>query len=149
MTSYKKIIKTLVNTSSILLVALILNACEAKTSIRGNLPRDYKLKKLEIGKFDRNQVARMIGSPSAVGIFDSSTWYYISHRTEQWAFFEPEITDQQIVIIDFDSHGLLKDIKYYNKEDIRKIVMQERETPTTGHSLGIFEQLLGNFGKFN
>jgi len=144
----KSLSKTLIHTASVLTVAFVLTACEAKTATRGNLPRDYKLAELQIGKSDRNMVARLLGTPSAVSTFDSSIWYYISRTTEQWAFFEPDVIEQNVVAIYFDDQGFFKTIQNYTKEDLREITMQERETATSGHELGILEQLLGNFGKF-
>ena len=128
--------------------ALILGACTPKTAVRGNLPRPHQMEELKIGQ-NKNEVARILGTPSTVGTFDSNTWYYMSRTTEHWAFFEPEVVDHQVLVLYFDENQVLSNQQLYTKEDLREIALQERETPTSGHELGILEQLLGNFGKFN
>ena len=132
-----------------LVLACGLAACTARTANRGNLPTESQLAKIEIGKHNRNNVAKIIGTPSTIGTFDSQVWYYIGRRTKQWGFFEEEVIDQQIVAVYFDQKGVIEHIQRYNKDDIRRIKMVGRVTPTAGHELGVIEQIIGNFGRFN
>jgi len=126
-----------------------LAACAPKTEVRGNLPRDYQLEQLEIGTSTQQEVADVLGSPSTIGTFESNTWYYISRRTEQWAFLPKEVAIQKIVVLYFDDQGTLMHIQQYNEDDIRQVAHVERETPTAGHSMTVLEQLFGNLGRFN
>ncbi len=131
------------------ILAASLAACTPKTEVRGNLPRDYQLEQLEVGKTTQQEAADILGSPSTIGTFESTTWYYISRRTEQWAFLPKEVAIQKVVVLYFDETGMLLRIEEYNEDDIRQVAHVERETPTAGHSMTILEQLFGNLGRFN
>src|SRR3546814_2915314 len=82
-------------------------ACAPMKETRGYVPDDVLLGELQPGVHDKNSVASLLGSPSSVGTFDSATWYYITRRTEQLAFFAEDVVDQQVVAIDFDDKGVL------------------------------------------
>jgi|TARA_B100000315_G_C14090042_1_gene368802 outer membrane protein assembly factor BamE (lipoprotein component of BamABCDE complex) len=132
-----------------LALAAGLSACAARTANRGNLPTESQIAKIEVGKHNRNQVAKIIGTPSTIGTFDSQVWYYIGRRTEKWGFLEEKVIDQQIVVIYFNKKGVIEHLQRYSKDDIRRIEMVGRVTPTAGHELGVIEQIIGNFGRFN
>ena len=104
---------------------------------------------LNVGESQKEDVTRALGSPSSTSDFGEETWYYISARKERQAFFAPEVTDQKVVKITFDENGIMKSMKRYTLEDGKEVVMVEKTTPTEGHSLGFFEQILGNIGRFN
>jgi outer membrane protein assembly factor BamE (lipoprotein component of BamABCDE complex) len=101
------------------------------------------------GQDDKNRVEQLLGSPSTTGTFGDSTWYYISNRTTQTAFFDPDTIDQGILEISFDSQGIVEDMKIYDQSDGRLVAMVDRTTPTHGAELTILQQLLGNFGRFS
>ena len=136
-------------TVAAVLVACGLVACTPKTETRGNLPREYQLEQLEVGRSTQQEVADLLGSPSTIGTFESTTWYYISRRMEQWAFLPKEVAIQKIVVLYFDDQGVLQRVEQYNEDDIRQVAHVKRETPTAGHSMTVLEQLFGNLGRFN
>lgn len=127
--------------------AMMLGACEPKSAIRGNLPRPHQLEQIEVGSVDKGQVAEILGSPSSLGTFDSNVWYYISRQTEQWAFMEENVVDQQVLALYFDDAGMLQRMDRYTGEDARDIAYSDRVTPTAGKSMNFFEQMFGNFGR--
>jgi outer membrane protein assembly factor BamE (lipoprotein component of BamABCDE complex) len=130
-------------------LAIGLTACSPRIDTRGNLPDPDIVRELQPGLHDRDQVAQILGSPSTVGTFDDSTWYYISKRTETVAFFDPEIVDQQVLAVHFDNAGVLSEVKVYGYDDGREIEPVERVTPTSGREITILQQLFGNIGRFN
>jgi outer membrane protein assembly factor BamE (lipoprotein component of BamABCDE complex) len=126
-----------------------LAACAPVIDQRGNLPGEDKLATIRPGVTGKDAVAQLLGTPSTKGTFDDRTWYYISKRTEQMAFFEPTLLDQQVVAIDFDDNGMVSDIRHLGMEDRRDVTPVARQTPAAGRELTIVEQLLGNVGRFN
>ena len=90
-----------------------------------------------------------LGSPSAQSTFGDETWYYITDRKETFAFLKPEVVQQDVTKISFDSAGHVAKIANYSLKDGEEIDMAKRETPTEGHTMGFFEQILGNIGRFN
>lgn len=132
-----------------LCLAALAAGCAPVVDQRGNLPDDDKLATIHPGVTNKDAIAQLLGTPSAKGTFDDRTWYYISKRTEQVAFFEPTLLDQQVVAIDFDNNGMVSDIRHLGMEDRRDVTPVARQTPAAGRELTILEQLLGNVGRFN
>jgi outer membrane protein assembly factor BamE (lipoprotein component of BamABCDE complex) len=131
------------------LLASGLVACAPQVDTRGNLPDPETVLEVQPGVHDRDQVATILGSPSTVATFEDDTWYYISRRTEKIAFFEPEVVDQQVLVVKFGQDGLVADMAVYGVEDGQVIEPVERTTPTSGRELTILQQLFGNIGRFN
>jgi outer membrane protein assembly factor BamE (lipoprotein component of BamABCDE complex) len=128
---------------------LSLGACDPNFSQRGFAATPGSVEKLEVGSQSREDVVRLIGSPSAVATFNPNIWYYISQMQEYWAFLKPEVTQQKIIQITFNDSGRISAIKNYDLADARDIEMVQRITPTSGKQLTVLEQILGNVGKFN
>jgi outer membrane protein assembly factor BamE (lipoprotein component of BamABCDE complex) len=131
------------------LIALGLAACQPTIDQRGNLPDQKRLATIEPGVTTKEMVSKTLGTPSSISTFNDKTWYYISRRTEQTAFFEPDVLDQQVIVVAFDDGGVVRDVQHLNLADSRPVDPSSRETPSAGRELGFVEQLLGNLGKFN
>ncbi len=129
--------------------AIGLAGCDPNFSQRGFAATPGSLEKLEVGSQSREDVVRVIGSPSAVATFNPNIWYYISETQEYYAFLKPEITQQKVIQITFNDAGRIASIKNYDLKDARDIEMVQRITPTSGKQLTVLEQVLGNVGKFN
>lgn len=130
-------------------MALGLMACEPTVNHRGHVTEEQITDKVEVGKTTKKQVEREFGSPSSQSSFGDETWYYIQARKEANAFLRADITEQEVTGIVFDADGVVKEIQHYNKEDGKQVAIVEDTTPTEGHSLGFFEQVFGNLGRFN
>lgn len=126
--------------------ALAIAACSARTASRGNAVDPVSLAEVQPGVHDRNEVERILGSPSSVATFDSNVWYYIFKRTESIAFFTPDVLEQQVVAVTFDQAGLVEEISQFTYEDGQEVEIVDRETPTRGKELTIVRQLLGTLG---
>ncbi|HUN46263.1 MAG TPA: outer membrane protein assembly factor BamE [Stellaceae bacterium] len=130
-------------------LAAALGACQATIDQRGNLPPPDAISQIKPGSTDRATVTRLIGSPSSVASFDPNTWYYISAKSKELAFFRPQIIDQQVIVITFDKDGVVSDMRKLGQDDATTIEPVARTTPAPGKELSFIEQLLGNFGRFN
>ena len=128
---------------------LALAGCDNIVDQRGFAPTPGSVEKLEIGAQSRDDVVRLIGSPSSVGTFNPNVWYYISQKQESFAFLKPEITEQKVMQLSFNESGRLTAIKSYSQKDAEDITMVSRITPTAGKELTILEQILGNVGRFS
>jgi outer membrane protein assembly factor BamE (lipoprotein component of BamABCDE complex) len=123
--------------------------CETIVDQRGFAPTPGSVEKLEAGAQSREDVVRLIGSPSSVATFNPNVWYYISQTQETWAFMKPVILQQNVLQLTFNESGRLQAIKNYEQADGRDIDMVSRITPTAGKELTILEQILGNVGRFS
>jgi outer membrane protein assembly factor BamE (lipoprotein component of BamABCDE complex) len=131
------------------LAVLMLTACDNIADLRGFSPSPGAVDKLEVNTQSREDVQRLIGSPSAVATFNPNVWYYISEKQEYWGPSRPWISDQNVIQITFNESGRVQNIKYYDLKDAENITMVARITPTSGKELTVLEQILGNVGRFS
>jgi outer membrane protein assembly factor BamE (lipoprotein component of BamABCDE complex) len=127
---------------------LALVGCAPTVDQRGNLPEPAKLAEIKPGVTTKDAVSQLLGTPSTVSTFNDKTWYYISRRTEQVSFFDPDVLDQQVVAVAFDDGGVVREVEHLGLADSRTVDPSTRVTPSAGRELGIIEQLVGNIGRF-
>jgi len=134
---------------AIALAATGLGGCIATVDQRGNLPEPDKFAQIRPGTTTREQVVKILGTPSSTGVFNDKNWYYISRRTKQVAFFDPDVLDQQVYIVNFDATGVVRGVDHKDLKDGRDIDPAPGATPAPGRELTFLEQVLGNIGRFN
>lgn len=130
-------------------VASTLVACSPTVATHGHRLDDEVLAQIQPGVTPREQVARLLGSPSSLSTFDDSAWYYVSQRTERKSFYQEEVVAQEVVTIRFDQQGTVDEVIRADLADAREIEVVERQTPTAGNELSVLEQFIGNVGRFN
>ena len=97
----------------------------------------------------RDEVVKLLGTPSSTGVFNDKSWYYISRKTKRVAFFDPDVLDQQVYVLNFDGNGVVSSIDHKDLKDGRDIEPAPGATPAPGRELTFVEQVLGNIGRFN
>ncbi|MGH7061726.1 MAG: outer membrane protein assembly factor BamE [Stellaceae bacterium] len=131
------------------IAAVAIAGCAPSVEQRGNLPPPDAVAEIHPGKTTKDEVVKILGTPSSVGIFDDKSWYYISKRTKQVAFFLPDTTDQQVFVVDFDKNGVVSAVDHKGLKDAEVITPAPGATPAPGRELTFLEQILGNLGRFN
>lgn len=129
--------------------ALAAAGCTLSVDQRGNLPDKEKLAQIQPGNTTRDEVVKILGTPSSTGVFDDNSWYYISRKTKQVAFFNPDVLDQQVYVINFDGRGVVANVDHKDLKDGREIEPAPGATPAPGRELTFLEQVLGNIGRFS
>jgi outer membrane protein assembly factor BamE (lipoprotein component of BamABCDE complex) len=143
------LIRHLVSVFTAILTAAAIGSCASDVEQRGNLPPQNKITEIHPGTTTKDEATKILGSPSSTSVFNDKTWYYISRRTGQFAFFDPNVLDQQVYIITFDEQGVVQAIDHKSLDDGREITPVARATPAPGRELSFLEQVIGNLGKFN
>lgn len=128
---------------------LALAACTPTIDQRGIPLTPEQVSMVREGKSTRDDVRDILGTPSSTGNFGSETWYYISAKTKNYAFFSTEILEQKVVAVSFKGNGIVEKIQEVDQANAKAIDPVERTTPTAGKDLGVLEQFFGNIGKFN
>ncbi len=113
-------------------IALAAGACTPMVDLRGNHAERDDLRTIQIGVTSKQEVARKLGSPSNISPFDKNAWYYISKREEHFAFFKPDVKQQQVVEIRFNDEGVVTGIKRYGLADARNVDVVSRVTKSRG-----------------
>jgi outer membrane protein assembly factor BamE (lipoprotein component of BamABCDE complex) len=132
-----------------LALPLAVAGCESIVDQRGFAATPGSVEKLEIDTQSREDVVRLIGSPSAVATFNPNVWYYISQKQEYYAFFKPVMLEQRVLQLNFNDSGRLTALKNYDLADGKDIAMVSRITPTAGKEITVLEQIMGNVGRFS
>jgi outer membrane protein assembly factor BamE (lipoprotein component of BamABCDE complex) len=134
---------------AVLTAAAAVGACSTTVEQRGNLPAPREIAQIHPGQTTKDQVQKILGTPSSASVFNDDNWYYISSRTKQFSFFSPQVLDQQVYIVGFNKDGIVRDVDHKTLRDGKEIVPVARATPAPGRELSFVEQLVGNLGKFN
>lgn len=124
-----------------LAVSLVTAGCTGFVDQRGNKLDEERMEAVQPGVTTKADLAQLWGTPSAVSTFDDNTWYYIAKRTERVAFFNPDTTEQQVVVVHFDDAGRVTSLGHRGLEDAREIEIVERTTPTIGNEPTLFGSL--------
>lgn len=132
-----------------LALPLAVAGCESFVDQRGFAATPGSVEKLEIDTQSREDVIRLIGSPSTVATFNPNVWYYIAQKQEYYAFFKPTMLEQNVMQLSFNESGRLTAIKKYDLSDGKDITMVSRITPTAGKEITVLEQIMGNVGRFS
>ncbi|ACI98736.1 outer membrane protein assembly factor BamE [Rhodospirillum centenum] len=135
------------STLLLLTAGLALAGCSPIVATRGNLTDTQRLSEIQPGSTSRDQVQYLLGYPTATGTVDPNVWYYIGRRTEQTAFFQPDVVEQRIVRIRFDGNGTVAALDEIDGNAARAIDPSEATTPTVGHDMSFLEQLVGNLNR--
>jgi outer membrane protein assembly factor BamE (lipoprotein component of BamABCDE complex) len=130
-------------------IALALASCSPIVDTRGHSAEAVDLKQIIVGQSGPEDVTALLGSPTTTSNFGDEIWYYVSQQQERVGVFAPEVTAQRIIGVQFDANKKVSEIAEFTKEDGKPVQIVSKTTPTEGHSIGIMEQMLGNFGRFN
>jgi outer membrane protein assembly factor BamE (lipoprotein component of BamABCDE complex) len=128
---------------------LALIACTPQVSNHGYRLDEAAFAQVVPGRTSREQVLQLLGSPSSLATFDGSVWYYVSQRTERMSFYQEEVVNQDVVAIAFDDVGTVTQVDRHGLDRAQEVSLVDRETPTSGSELSVFEQFIGNIGRFN
>lgn len=126
-----------------------LGACAPSLETHGHRLDPTTLSQVTPGVTSRQEVARLLGSPSSLATFGDDSWYYISQKTETRSFYQSQVEAQDVVRIDFDEAGVVREVKQHGLEMAQAVDPSEERTRTLGNELTIVQQFLGNLGRFN
>ena len=116
-----------------LIVIFFLQACqlnEAKNK-HGIAFLENRSNKLTINKSNTNDVIRIIGQPHSKGISSESSWIYIERVFEKGKFHKlgkNVLTKNNVLVLEIDNYGILKNKKFLNKNDLNKLSFSEEIT---------------------
>ena len=119
----------------IILIFLLLSNCNRNPVINTHgVPfLDIKQKNLIIKKTNKNDVKKILGHPSTVGIFDNSIWIYIERtrtRGKLLKFGQNVTSKNNVLALEFNEYGILIKKDFYNKNQINKINFTKNTTDT-------------------
>jgi outer membrane protein assembly factor BamE (lipoprotein component of BamABCDE complex) len=110
----------------IIFLSIIVTNCSFKKVVKHHgVPfLEKKQTSLIINKSNKNDIRKLLGNPSTTGKFDSDVWIYIERKQTQSKLKnlgKMKIFKNDVLVLDFDSYGILLNKEFYNIDDMNKI----------------------------
>ena len=89
---------------------------------------------LIVNKTNRNEILKILGNPSTTSKFDNDVWIYIERKQTQSKLKnlgKMKVFKNDVLVLEIDNYGILKNKKFYNKDDMENIKIVKN---TTGSS---------------
>ncbi|MEM6666990.1 MAG: outer membrane protein assembly factor BamE [Pseudomonadota bacterium] len=128
-------------TSSLIGGGLVLSGCASRTRHHGYIVSQQALSQVPIGS-SQEQVLLALGTPSTTSTIGGESFYYISSKIEERAFFAPEVTERRVLAVNFDGEQRVERITEYGLRDGRVFDFTNRTTPTGGRDVNFISQIL-------
>ena len=112
---------------------MILFSCSLKPvdNFHGVSFLEEKQKKLFVNSSNKNDIIKILGAPSTKSILEENIWIYIENRKSKSSMFKLGkniVLANNILVLDIDKKGLLKDKKFYNIDDENQIEFTNDKT---------------------
>ena len=133
----------------LLILMIVVSACEAITTTHGRLIEPAELDRLELGTSTQAETIAILGPPSFEGAFNSGRLYYNNQKMAKRVGGETLTIERELMIFIFDNNNRLQGIEIRDKTSDKKIVKLESKTPTPGDTLTIVDQIFSNLRRKN
>lgn len=140
--------KTVSKLLTLLVLAVALSACVKRTEFRGYYFDEQGSEEIKPGMHVAD-VMEKFGSPTTSSAFGQPAFFYVHAKYEQKMFFSPTLTQQDIIAVYFSKDGKVEAVKKYTLADANDIGFSNDATIIEGNEMGIFEQIMGNVGRFS
>ena len=112
---------------------LILSSCSLKPvdNYHGVSFLQEKQKKLFINNSNKNDIIKTLGAPSTKSILEDDIWIYIENRKSKSSilkFGKNVVLTNNVLVLEIDKKGILKDKKFYNIDDENQIEFTNDKT---------------------
>ena len=110
---------------------LTLNCSINKVSnIHGSRFLEDKYEKIQINKTNKNDIRKLVGPPSSVGLFDN-IWIYVERNKTNQSLIKlgkKKISENNIIILEFSDAGLVSKKEFFNINDMKDLKIAEKKT---------------------
>tara|TARA_B100001996_G_scaffold279635_1_gene220146 strand:+ start:276 stop:761 length:486 start_codon:yes stop_codon:yes gene_type:complete len=117
----------------IIFLVFIVTNCSFKKVVKhhGVHFLEKKQKSLLINKSNKNDIRKILGSPSTSSKFNNDIWIYIERKQTQSKIKNlgrMKIFENNVLVLEIDSKGILKNKEFYNIDDMEKIKIVKETT---------------------
>ncbi len=106
---------------------------------------EKKQEKIKVFDNNKNDVKSILGPPSSSSFFDNELWIYIERKTtasELKTLGRKKILVNNVLLLEFDSRGLLVKKNFYDKENMKKIKITEGNTKVLNKKKSFIDSVL-------
>ncbi len=117
----------------IIFLSLIVSNCSIKkvTKHHGVPFLEKKQLTLIVNKTNKNDILKILGSPSTKSKFDNDVWIYIERKQTQSKLTnlgKMKIYKNNVLVLEIDKYGILKKKEFYNKDDMNNLKIVKATT---------------------
>ena len=92
---------------------------------------EKKQEKLSLKTTNKNDIIKLLGSPSTKSTFDNDIWIYIERKTTTKKLVKlagEKVLVNNVLVLEIDNFGLLVNKEFYNKDKMNDLIFSEDET---------------------
>jgi len=117
----------------IIFLIIILSGCKLQEPLKthGIVFLENRASKLMVNKTNKNDVIKIFGQPQIKDENNLDTWIYIERILTKGKYHKlgkHVLKQNNILILDFNKYGILKEKKFLNKEDLNQIEFSKKNT---------------------
>ena len=133
----------------IILILILNTSCSFKNVVKhhGVHYLEKKQEKIKLFENNTNDVKKILGNPSTKNSFDNDIWIYIEKKTtvsKFRSFGKRKLLINNVLVLEFDTRGLLVKKDFYNNDDMNKIKISKDETDVLNKKNTFIKTLLSN-----
>ena len=126
---------------------LILPACQFQQPYNnhGIIYLENRAKKIVENKSNKNDVIRIIGQPHTKSLNNDKEWFYFERiftKGEYHKLGRNLLKSNNVLIVEFDKFGVLKNKVFLNKSDLKKVKFSEEITENNLTQKSFVQKLL-------
>ena len=126
-------IKKFHNNLLYLLVFIILISCKLQEPLKthGIIFLENRSQKLVLNKSNKNDVIRIMGRPHIKEDEINQSWIYLERILSKGKYHKlgrHTLKENNILVLNFDKYGVLKNKQFLKKEDLKKLEFSEKIT---------------------
>ena len=94
---------------------------------------EKKQAQLVVNKTNKNEIRKLLGSPSTKSKFDTDVWIYIERKQTQSNIKnlgKMKIYKNDVLDLEIDDYGILKNKQFYDQDDMNKLKIVKATTET-------------------
>ena len=112
---------------------IILIACQFQepSKTHGIIYLENRSQKVIVNKSNKNDIIRIFGQPQATSQNEEDTWIYFERILTKGKYHKlgrHVVKENNVLVLEFNKFGIIKNKKLYTKEDINKIAFLEKKT---------------------
>ena len=117
----------------LLFALIILNNCQLQDPSlnHGIVFLENRSEKLILNSSNKNDVLKIVGHPHSKSINNENEWFYVERVLTKGQYHklgQHVLKSNNILVLNFDKFGILKDKRFLNKNDIKKISFSKNQT---------------------
>jgi len=92
---------------------------------------DKKQKKLIVNQSNRNDILKLLGSPSTKSTFDNDLWIYIERKTDNSSlkkFGKERLIVNNVLLLEINNIGLLENKEFLDISNMQELKFAEQTT---------------------